>query len=96
MVTVYIPSPLRPFTDQQAATPLGGGTVGEVLENFKARFPEAAARFFTLKTLRYLNLYLNEQDVRQLAGMETPVKDGDELTVVFAIAGGCKSPDGAS
>jgi molybdopterin converting factor small subunit len=88
MINVYIPSPLRPFTGDQAEMRIEGKTVGEVLENFKARFPEAAARFFSSRTTRYLNLYLNEEDVRVLGGMDTPVRDGDELAIVFAVAGG--------
>ncbi|MCL2877550.1 MAG: MoaD/ThiS family protein [Acidobacteria bacterium] len=88
MINVYIPSPLRPFTGEQSEIRIEGETVGEVLENFKTRFPEAGARFFSSRTARYLNLYLNEEDVRVLGGMDTPVRDGDELAIVFAVAGG--------
>jgi len=88
MVNVYIPSPLRPFTSGQSEIKIEGETVGVVLENFKIRFPEAASRFFTTRTARYLNLYLNDEDIRVLGGMDTPVRDGDELAIVFAIAGG--------
>jgi molybdopterin converting factor small subunit len=59
------------------------------MENFKAKFPEAAARFFSPRTARYLNLYLNEEDIRVLdGGMDASVRDGDELTIVFAVGGG--------
>ena len=88
MITVYIPSPFRAFTGNQSEIQLEGKTVGEVMGNFKARFPDADARFFSPRTTRYLNLYLNEEDVRVLEGMETPVRDGDELTIVFAVGGG--------
>ena len=88
MITVYIPSPFRPLTGDQSEIQLEGGTVGEVMGNFKTRFPEADARFFSPRTARYLNLYLNEEDVRFLEGMDTPVRDGDELTIVFAVGGG--------
>ena len=89
MINVYIPSPLRPFTHEQSEIQLEGGTVGEVMENFRLRFPEAAARFFSPRTARYLNLYLNEEDVRVLEkGMDTPVLKGDELAIVFAVGGG--------
>ena len=88
MITVYIPSPLRPFTGDQSEIQLEGRTVGEVMGNFKALFPEAAARFFSERTERYLNLYLNEEDVRVLEGSNTPVRAGDELTIVFAVGGG--------
>jgi len=88
MINVYIPSPLRPFTGAQSEIKLEGKTVGEVIENFKTGFPEAATRFFSPRTARYLNLYLNEEDIRVLEGMDTPVRDGDELAIVFAVAGG--------
>jgi len=88
MINVYIPSPLRPFTGEQSEIQIKGGTVGEIMENFKIRFPDAAARFFSSRTARYLNLYLNDEDVRALGGMDTPVRDGDELAIVFAVAGG--------
>ena len=88
MVTVYIPSPFRPLTGDQSEIQLEGKTVGEVMGNFKARFPDADARFFSPRTARYLNLYLNEEDVRVLKGMDTPVQYGDVLTIVFAVGGG--------
>jgi len=87
-INVYIPSPFRPFTDDQSEIRIEGGTVGDVLENFKIQFPEAATRFFSIRTARYLNLYLNDVDVRTIEGMDTPVREGDELAIVFAVAGG--------
>jgi len=87
-ITVRIPSPLRQYTEQIAEIRMEGRTVGAVLENFKARFPEADTRFFSTKTARFMNLYLNDQDVRSLNGMETNVSKNDTLSIVFAIAGG--------
>ena len=87
-ITVRIPSPLRQYTEQIAEIKMEGKTVGEVLENFKTRFPEADTRFFSTKTSRFMNLYLNDQDVRALGKMETPVNENDTLSIVFAIAGG--------
>ena len=88
MINVYIPSPIRPFTENQSEIQIEGKTIGEVLEKFKIRFPAAAARFFSPRAERYLNLYLNDNDVRTLEGMDTPVNEGDELAIVFAVAGG--------
>ena len=79
---------MRPFTGDQPEIRIDGGTVGEVLENFKNRFPDAAVRFFSLRTARYFSLYLNGKDIRGLEGVDTPVRDGDELAIVFAVAGG--------
>ncbi len=87
-ITVRIPSPLRQYTEQKPEVVLEGNNVGEVLENFKLRFPDAGTRFFSTRTSRYMNLYLNDQDVRSLNNMETPVSDKDVLSIVFAIAGG--------
>jgi molybdopterin converting factor small subunit len=87
-ITVRIPSPLRQYTEQLSEVVLEGKTVGEVLENFKVRFPEAGTRFLSTRTSRYMNLYLNDRDVRTLNNMETPVSDNDVLSIVFAIAGG--------
>ncbi len=89
-VTVRIPTPMRQFTDQQPELVLQGGTVGEVLKGFKSRFPEAATRFFSgsSKASRFVNLYLNDEDIRFMQEMDTPVKDGDSLSIILAIAGG--------
>ena len=87
-ITVRIPSPLRQYTELKSDIVLEGTTVGEVLESFKARFPDAGDRFFSAKTSRYMNLYLNDRDIRSLGNLDTTVKEGDVLSIVFAIAGG--------
>jgi sulfur-carrier protein len=87
-ITVRIPSPLQQYTEQKSEVVLEGKTVGEVLENFKVRFPDASTRFFSTRTARYMNLYLNDRDVRTLNNLETPVGEKDTLSIVFAIAGG--------
>jgi len=87
-ITVRIPSPLRQYTEQQSEVELEGKTVREVLDSFKVRFPDASARFFSANTSRYMNLYLNDQDIRSLNDLDTPIGDKDILSIVFAIAGG--------
>jgi molybdopterin synthase sulfur carrier subunit len=89
-VTVRIPTPIRQYTEQQAEVQLEGKTVGEVLEGFKTRFPDAGQRFFSgaSKASRFVNLYLNDEDVRFLKDLETPVGDRDTLSIILAIAGG--------
>lgn len=87
-ITVRIPSPLRQYTEQKSEIALEGKTVGEVLESFKIRFPDAGTRFFSARTARYMNLYLNDKDIRSLQNLETPVSECDVLSIVFAIAGG--------
>jgi sulfur-carrier protein len=87
-ITVRIPSPLRQYTEQQAEVTLEGKTVAEVLENLKVRFPDAGTKFLSTRTARFMNLYLNDKDVRTLNNLETEVSDKDVLSIVFAIAGG--------
>ena len=90
-VTARIPTPLRKFTGDQAEVEILGGTVGEMIDYLEAQHPgikeslldEAGA----LK--RFVNVYVNEEDIRFLDGTETPLKDGDSVTIVPAIAGGC-------
>ena len=87
-ITVRIPSPLRQYAELQSEVVLEGKTVREVLESLKARFPEMGTRCFSVRTSRYMNLYLNDQDIRKLNDLDTPVTDRDILSIVFAIAGG--------
>jgi sulfur-carrier protein len=87
-ITVRIPSPLRQYTEQKSEIALEGKTVREVLESFKTRFPDAGALFLSSRTARYMNLYLNDQDIRSLNNLDTPVGEKDSLSIVFAIAGG--------
>jgi len=87
-VTVRIPSPLRQYTENLSEVVLEGKTVRELLESFKVRFPDAGTRFFSAKTSRYMNLYLNDRDIRSLSDLDTPVAEKDILSIIFAIAGG--------
>jgi sulfur-carrier protein len=87
-ILVRIPSPLRQYTEQESEVMMEGNTVGEVLENLKIRFPEASSRFFSTRTARFMNLYLNDKDVRSLKDLDTEVGERDVLSIVFAIAGG--------
>jgi len=87
-ITVRIPSPLRQYTEQLSEVVLEGKNVREVLESFKIRFPDAGNRFFSDKTARYMSLFLNDQNIRSLGNLDTPVADRDILSIVFAIAGG--------
>ena len=93
-ITVRIPTPIRQYTEQQAEVALEGKNVREVLESFKARFPDAGTRFFSSesKASRFVNLYLNDEDIRFLKDLDTPVTDKDTLSIILAIAGGCPTP----
>jgi sulfur-carrier protein len=87
---VRIPSPLRSYTNGADVMEAQGGTVGEVLNNLKQQASGIEQRLFKTPTQlnRFVNVYLNDEDIRFLQNLDTPVKDGDEISIVPAIAGG--------
>ena len=88
-IKVQIPAPLRQHTEGKATVELTGATVGAVLQNAITQFPGLAGRLFDNGQLRrFINLYLNEEDIRYLQNLDTPVKDGDDLAIIPAVAGG--------
>jgi MoaD family protein len=88
-VTVKIPSQLRLATDGEAVAEVDGSTVGEVLDALYERFAELRSRIAEDGGLRrFVNVYVEGEDIRFLAGLETPVSDGDEVTILPAVAGG--------
>jgi len=90
-VTVRIPTPLRKFTNDQAEVSIDGGTVGEVIDNLEAQHSGIKEKIAedSGAIRRFVNVYVNEEDVRFLDGPDTALKDGDQVTIVPAIAGGC-------
>lgn len=90
-VTVRIPTPLRKFTQDLADVEIEGRSVGEVIDNLEAKHPGIKERMVDESGAirRFVNVYVNEEDIRFLDGPDTPVKDGDQVTIVPAIAGGC-------
>jgi molybdopterin converting factor small subunit len=88
-VRIQIPAPLRQHTDNLAVVEAEGGTVQAVLADLGVRHPSLTPRLFDGDRLkRFVNLYLNDEDVRYLDNLATPVKDGDELAIIPAVAGG--------
>jgi molybdopterin synthase sulfur carrier subunit len=89
-IRVRIPSPLRSYTNGVDAIETDGGTVGEVLNNLKSQASGIETRLFKGPTQlnRFVNVYLNDEDIRFLQNLDTPVKEGDEVSIVPAIAGG--------
>jgi molybdopterin synthase sulfur carrier subunit len=90
MAKVRIPTSLRSFTRNQEEVTASGATVGEVLRELEKRFPGLGARLLDDKgaVRRYVNIFHNDEDIRFLQDLETPVSDGDRLTIIPAIAGG--------
>ena len=88
-ISVRIPTPLRSLTQGKEEVSATGADVGAVIVNLESQFPGIKDRLLDEKGVRrFINLYLNDEDVRFLEALKTPVKDGDTLTIVPAIAGG--------
>ena len=89
-VQVRIPSVLRRQTRGDELVSLEGSTVGEVLEVLEVRYTGLKGKLRSPQgeIRRFVNIYVNDNDVRLLNGPTTPVTDGDELTIIPAVAGG--------
>lgn len=88
-VSVKIPSQLRAATGGEATAEVEGATVGEVLDSLYDRYGELRSRIAEDGGLRrFVNVYVGGEDIRFLQGLETPVSDGDEVTILPAVAGG--------
>ncbi|MDQ3934599.1 MAG: MoaD family protein [Actinomycetota bacterium] len=90
MSKVRIPPVLRSSTGGEKEVEAGGGTVGEVLRALAERHPATEQQLFSEEGQlnRYVNVYLNDEDVRVLDGLETPVREADTLVILPAMAGG--------
>jgi MoaD family protein len=89
-VTVLIPTALRPQAGNHASLQLAGDSVKAVLGQLTSQYPELGKRLFKTDTEinRFINVYVNDEDIRFLENLDTPVKGGDEVSIVPAIAGG--------
>ena len=89
-VRVRIPTPLRSATDGAAELSSEAGTVSSLIEELETRYPAIRGRLRDEAGAlrRFVNLYVNGEDVRFLTGLETTLKSGDELSIVPAVAGG--------
>lgn len=88
-ITVRIPTPLRTLTGGDEEVSASGSNVGALIEDLEGKFPGIKERLVDEKGVRrFVNLYLGDEDIRFLDGLQTELKDGDELSIVPAIAGG--------
>lgn len=89
-VTVRIPTPLRKLTGNQSVIEIDGDTVESLIGNMEASYPGIKDRICdeSGKVRRFINIYINEEDIRFLDGTGTTVKTGDRISIVPAIAGG--------
>src|SRR5436305_14930824 len=90
MAKIVIPTPLRQFTNKQDSVTVPGSTVGESLSGLTAQFPDLRKQIYTdAGSLRsFINVYLNDEDMRYLSKDATAAKDGDTISLVPSIAGG--------
>lgn len=88
-IAVQIPSPLRQHTQGRDLVHGQGRTVGEVLHDVIRQFPELGQRLFDNgQVRRFVNIYLNDEDIRYLNNLDTPVQEGDQISIIPAVAGG--------
>jgi len=88
--TIHIPTPLRPFTDTLESVQVSGATVGELLADLTKKYDGLRKHLYTDegKLRNFVNVYLNDEDIRYLQREATPVKAGDSLRIVPPVAGG--------
>jgi molybdopterin synthase sulfur carrier subunit len=89
-VRIRIPTPLRRFTAGAEEVSVGGATVGSAVEELEKKHPGIKERLCddSGRVRRFVNVYVNGDDIRFLNSLDTPVKEGDEVSIVPAIAGG--------
>ncbi|MFZ0287129.1 MAG: ubiquitin-like small modifier protein 1 [Terriglobales bacterium] len=91
MTKIHIPTPLRQYAGKQPTVEVKAGTVAEALSRLTAKHPELRRHLYTEegKLRSFVNVYLNDDDVRYLQKEATSIKDGDSISIVPSIAGGC-------
>ena len=90
MPVLRIPTPLRPYTDGKSEVTVSGGKISEALNDLTTQFPAIKPHLFSeAGDLRpFVNLLVGESNIRDLQGVETPIKDGDKIMLIPSIAGG--------
>ena len=89
-VKVRIPTPLQKFTKSQQEVEVEGANIKELIENLELKFPGIKERICDEngQIRKFINIYVNEEDIRFLQQDKTSIKDGDEVSIIPAIAGG--------
>lgn len=87
---VRIPTPLRKLTNNEELVEVNAATIGDVITELQTRYPGIKDRLIdeTGSIRRFVNVYVNEEDIRFLENQKTVLKDGDEISIIPAIAGG--------
>ena len=91
---ILIPTPLRPYTDKQEAVEAHGATIGELLADLTKRHSGLKAHLYNEqgKLRSFVNVYLNDEDIRYLQKEQTPVSPGDTVSIIPSVAGGVNWP----
>jgi molybdopterin synthase sulfur carrier subunit len=94
---VLIPTPLRHYTDKQAIVELRSGSVDEVLRELTSQYPDLRKQLFADdgRLRKFVNVYVNDEDIRYLENENTPVRPDDTLSIIPSVAGGCIESDRA-
>ena len=89
-ITVRIPTPLRRLTDGADSVETDSANVEDAIENLEAQYPGIRERVIddSGELHRFVNIYVNGEDIRFVDGLKTSIKDGDEVSIVPAVAGG--------
>ncbi len=87
---ILIPTPLRAYAGKQEVVEAEGRTVGELLENMAAEYTELRKHLYTEdgKLRSFVNIYVNDDDIRYLEKEETPLEPGDTVSIIPSVAGG--------
>lgn len=89
MATIRIPTPLRPYAGGSSSLTIAGESVGAVLNGLTAQYPALRQHLYEGDKLRsFVNIYLNQEDIRYLQGVDTAVSERDTLMIIPSIAGG--------
>lgn len=89
MASIKIPTPLRVYTGNQAQVAVSGATVGAALDDLTTQYPELRQHLFKDDELRnFVNVFLGEEDIRFLSGLDTDLEESDSLRIIPSIAGG--------
>lgn len=90
MTNLRIPTPLRSYTNGQSDVPVQGKTVAEAMDDLIAQYPTLRPHLFNgdARLRPFVNLFINDENIKELQGLATPLKDSDRLMLIPSIAGG--------
>ena len=97
MPVLRIPTPLRSYTSGQSEVNVSGGKISEALTDLTKQYPTIKPHIFNDggELRPFVNLFVGENNIKDLQGVETPIQDGDRLVLIPSIAGGCHCEGGA-